>query len=52
MAYRGTVEEQTWSPEEIAAYCAKFDAKRPAYLRKAEQTVRGERDHGVRIRRS
>lgn len=41
MAYRGPVVEQQWTREEMNIYCEKFDAKRPAYLRKAEQTMDG-----------
>lgn len=37
MAYRGAVIEQQWTKEEMAEYCKKFDAKRPAYLKKAQQ---------------
>ena len=43
MAYRRSVIEQQWTPEEVKAYCAeKFESKRPAYLSKAEQ-MSGER---------
>lgn len=43
MAYRGAVIKQQWTPEEVKVYCMeKFESKRPAYLRKAEQ-VAGER---------
>lgn len=38
MAYRGAVIEQQWTPEEMAEYCKKFDDKRPAYLKRAQQT--------------
>ncbi|MCP3764071.1 hypothetical protein NLX67_17090 [Domibacillus sp. A3M-37] len=37
MAYRGAVIEQQWTPEEMAAYCKKFEAKRPAYVKEAEE---------------
>ncbi|OLN21725.1 hypothetical protein BTO30_13570 [Domibacillus antri] len=40
MAYRGAVIEQQWTPEEVKAYCAeKFESKRPAYLREADERV-------------
>lgn len=40
MADRGTVISQQWTPEEVRAYCIqKFESKRPAYLRKAEERV-------------
>ncbi|WP_197076574.1 hypothetical protein [Domibacillus indicus] len=42
MAYRRTVVAQHWTREEMDMYFQKFEQKRPAYLRKAEQTV-GER---------
>ncbi|MET1029652.1 hypothetical protein [Domibacillus tundrae] len=39
MAYRGAVIEQQWTPEEMAAYCKKFEAKRPAYVREADEQL-------------
>jgi hypothetical protein len=39
MAYRRAIIEQQWTPEEMAAYCKKFEAKRPAYVREADKRV-------------
>lgn len=39
MAYRRAVIKQQWTPEEVEAYCRKFEAKRPAYVREADKRV-------------
>ncbi|WP_156153557.1 hypothetical protein [Domibacillus robiginosus] len=39
MAHRGPIIEQQWTPEEMKAYCKKFEAKRPAYVREADKRV-------------
>ncbi|WP_169818497.1 hypothetical protein [Domibacillus iocasae] len=41
MANRRAIVEQQWTQEEMNTYCEKFEEKRPAYLRKAEQTMDG-----------
>ncbi|MCI2257148.1 hypothetical protein L2D08_22795 [Domibacillus sp. PGB-M46] len=39
MSYRRAVIKQQWTPEEVEAYCRKFEAKRPAYVREADKRV-------------
>ncbi|MCP3763933.1 hypothetical protein NLX67_16310 [Domibacillus sp. A3M-37] len=39
MAYRRAIIEQQWTPEQMAAYCKKFEANRPAYVREAYERV-------------
>ncbi|MCP3764639.1 hypothetical protein NLX67_20060 [Domibacillus sp. A3M-37] len=39
MTYRGAIIEQQWTPEEVAAYYKKFEAKRPAYVREANERL-------------